>query len=99
MHEDDRPPSVDRAKLETRARLVSRMLALHGGGVEVVDVGADGAVKLAFTGLCTACWMRPITLENVVGPAFRDFDGVADVQVDGVRMSAAAQQRLSSRGA
>jgi hypothetical protein len=43
--------------------------------------------------------MRPITLENVVGPAFRDLDGVADVQVDGVRISAAAQQRLSQASA
>jgi Fe-S cluster biogenesis protein NfuA len=99
MHTNDTPASVDRAKLEARARLVSRMLAPHGGGVEVVDAGADGAVRLSFTGLCTACWMRPITLENVVGPAFRDLDGVADVQVDGVRISAAAQQRLSQASA
>jgi hypothetical protein len=51
-----------------------------------VDVGADGAVRLSFTGLCTACWMRPITLERIVGPAFRDLEGVADIQVDGVRI-------------
>ena len=99
MHPSDTPASVDRTRLEARARLVSRMLAPHGGGVEVIDAGADGTVRLAFTGLCTACWMRPITLENVVGPAFRDLDGVADVQVDGVRISAAAQQRLSQASA
>ncbi len=93
------PPSVDRGKVETRARLVSRLLASHGGGVEVVDVSADGAVRLSFTGLCTACWMRPITLERIVGPAFRDLEGVADVQVDGVRISAAAKDRLARASA
>ena len=60
-----------------------------------MDAGADGAVRVSFTGLCTACWMRPVTLQNVVGPAFRDLDGVTDVQADGVRISAAAHQRLS----
>jgi Fe-S cluster biogenesis protein NfuA len=99
MQTTDTPASVDRAKLEARARLVSRLLAAHGGGVEVVDAGPDGAVRLSFTGLCTACWMRPLTLENVVGPAFRDLDGVADVQADGVRISAAAQQWLSQASA
>jgi Fe-S cluster biogenesis protein NfuA len=99
MHPSDTPASADRTKLEARARLVSRLLAAHGGGVEVVDASADGAVRLSFTGLCTACWMRPVTLENVVGPAFRDLDGVTDVQADGVRISAAAQQRLSRAAA
>lgn len=99
MHTSDAPASVNRTKLEARARLVSRMLAPHGGGVEVIDAGADGAVRLSFTGLCTACWMRPITLENVVGPAFRDLDGITDVQVDGVRISAGAQQRLAQSSA
>lgn len=99
MRPSDTPAPVDCTKLEARARLVSRMLAPHGGGVEVVGAGADGTVRLSFTGLCTACWLRPITLENVVGPAFRDLDGVADVQVDGVRISAQAQARLSQPAA
>jgi hypothetical protein len=43
--------------------------------------------------------MRPITLENVVGPAFRDLDGITDVRVDGVRISASAGQRLAQASA
>jgi Fe-S cluster biogenesis protein NfuA len=99
MRTSDTPARVDGTRLEARARLVSSMLAPHGGGVEVIDAGADGTVRLSFTGLCTACWMRPITLENIVGPAFRDLNGVADVQVDGVRISARAQERLSQASA
>lgn len=87
---------ADRAAVEARAHLVTRMLQLHGGGVEVLESDTEGVVRLGFTGLCTACWMRPITLENLVKPAFRDLDGVREVHVDGVRLSRHAQEKLSA---
>ena len=87
---------ADLEAVERRAYLVSRMLNLHGGGIAVLDFSEDeGVVKLGFTGLCTACWMRPVTLEKIVKPAFLDLEGVTRVEADGVRISRQAQKRLT----
>ncbi|NIE66903.1 NifU family protein [Burkholderia sp. Ax-1719] len=86
---------TDLKAVEGRAKLVTRMLGLHGGGIEVIGFNeASGVVKLSFTGLCTACSMRPMTLESIVRPAFLDLDGVKDVDIDGVRISRFASARL-----
>lgn len=87
--------STDLAAVQARARQVSRMLNIHGGGVDVVDWDDSGTVRLRFNGLCTACWMRPITLTNIVEPAFMDLEGVERVEVDGVRYSKHATTRLA----
>lgn len=86
-------PKVDAHALELRVRAVSQLLASHGGGIEIVDSDQDDVVRVRFTGLCTACWMRPITQAQILDPAFRDLDGVRAVEVDGVRFSAQAQRR------
>lgn len=87
---------VDPHEVELRARAVSQLLASHGGGIEIVDSDDDDVVRVRFTGLCTACWMRPITQAQILDPAFRDLDGVRAVEVDGVRFSTQAQRRWSA---
>lgn len=72
---------------------MSRTLASHGGGLEVVDADDDGVVRVRFTGLCTACWLRPITQMQVLEPAFLDLEGVEAVEVEGVRFSDHARRR------
>lgn len=89
-------PKVDSREVASRARAVSRLLASHGGGIEVVDSEREDVVRVRFTGLCTACWMRPITQAQIIDPAFRDLDGVGAVEVEGVRFSKHAQNRWSN---
>lgn len=84
--------SVDRAAVDLRARAVSELLSSHAGGLEVVSF-EDGVVRVEFTGLCTACWMRPVTMLNIIEPAFLDMDGVDAVEVLGARYSRQARER------
>ncbi len=42
---------------------VRPMLAADGGNVELVDVSADGVVKLKLTGSCGCCPMSQMTLK------------------------------------
>lgn len=82
-------------KVAARAAVVDRMLWTHGGGVEVDDCDGE-TVRVRFTGLCTACPMRPLTIARIVTPAFEDLEGV-QVEVVGVRLSSQATERLSRR--
>lgn len=50
---------------------VGPMLAMHGGGVELVDVSDDGIVKVRLTGGCAGCPMSQMTLASVVEEAIR----------------------------
>jgi Fe-S cluster biogenesis protein NfuA/nitrite reductase/ring-hydroxylating ferredoxin subunit len=47
-------------------------LGSHGGDVELVDVGADGTVRLRLTGSCDGCASSATTLELAVEGAIRD---------------------------
>ena len=63
---------------------IDRALRLaHGGGLEEVRPGL-----VRFTGMCTACPMRPLCFEHSVRPL------LGDVQVVGMRWSDEAVERL-----
>jgi Fe-S cluster biogenesis protein NfuA len=86
--------SAARAAVERRAADVSRLLRTHAGGIEVVDVSGDGVVRLRFTGMCTGCMYRPVTMAATIRPALLALDGVSAVEAEGCRVSEAAEQRL-----
>lgn len=86
--------AVDLGVLEMRIAAVARRLALHVGTIELCEVSDDGAVEIAFGGMCTACPSRPITLAATVRPALLDVPGVTSVRARGVRISADAERRL-----
>jgi Fe-S cluster biogenesis protein NfuA len=86
-------PAADPDAVRLRARAVSQLLASHGGGIEIAGDQPGDVVRLRFTGLCTACPLRPVTLAAIIDPAFRDLPGVTAVEAEGVRFSARAQQR------
>jgi Fe-S cluster biogenesis protein NfuA len=88
-------PETDSPTVQPRARAVSHLLGSHGGGIKVIESKRAGVVRVRFTGLCAACWMRPITMTKIVEPALRDLDGVTAVEAEGVRYSTHAQKRLS----
>ncbi len=50
-------------KVEQALNKVRPMLAADGGNVELVDVSADGVVKLKLTGSCGCCPMSQMTLK------------------------------------
>ena len=55
-----------REKIEKALDKIRPMLAADGGNVELVDVSADGVVKLKLTGTCGCCPMSQMTLKNGV---------------------------------
>ncbi|MDD5108450.1 MAG: NifU family protein [Candidatus Omnitrophica bacterium] len=52
-----------REKIEKALDKVRPMLAADGGDVELVDVTADGVVKLKLKGSCGCCPMSSMTLK------------------------------------
>ena len=52
-----------REKVEKALDKVRPMLQADGGNVELVDVSADGVVKLKLTGTCGCCPMSQMTLK------------------------------------
>lgn len=50
-------------KVEKALEKVRPMLAADGGNVDLVDVSADGVVKLKLTGTCGCCPMSQMTLK------------------------------------
>ncbi|MDO8489429.1 MAG: NifU family protein [Candidatus Omnitrophota bacterium] len=52
-----------REKIEKALNKVRPMLAADGGDVELVDVTADGVVKLKLKGSCGCCPMSSMTLK------------------------------------
>jgi Fe-S cluster biogenesis protein NfuA len=85
---------VDRELLERRVARVSQALDAHAGGIELVQVDDDGRVKVRFTGMCTGCPLRPVSLAGLVRPALECVDGVSAVLAEGGRVSAEAEARL-----
>ena len=51
-------------KVEKALDKIRPMLMADGGNVTLVDVSADGVVKLKLTGSCGCCPMSQMTLKN-----------------------------------
>jgi Fe-S cluster biogenesis protein NfuA len=93
-HLEDRDDMV--SLVAGRLEFVERVLATHAGGIRLVEVTGDGAVRLRFTGMCAGCMLRPLTMANVVAPALSDIAGVTRVDAAGTRVSVAAYARMSA---
>jgi len=83
-----------RREVEMRLAEVNALMRAHAGGMELVEVGADGSVSLRFAGKCTGCELRPVTMASIVRPALLAVEGVKQVTAAGVRISEEAEQRL-----
>lgn len=55
-----------RDRVEKALDKVRPMLQADGGNVELIEVTADGVVKLKLTGSCGCCPMSQMTLKNGV---------------------------------
>lgn len=50
---------------------VRPMLSMHGGGVELIDVTAEGVVKVKLSGGCAGCPGAQMTIANIVESALK----------------------------
>ncbi len=57
---------IEKAKVEAALDKVRPFLVADGGNVQLVDVGADGVVKVKLTGACGGCAMAMYTLKGAV---------------------------------
>jgi len=53
-------------KVEKALNKIRPQLQADGGGVDLVDVGDDGIVKVKLTGACGGCPMAQMTLKQGV---------------------------------
>ena len=51
-------------KVQKAIDTIRPSLQADGGDVELIDVGADGVVKVKLTGACHGCPMSQMTLKN-----------------------------------
>ncbi len=76
--------------LDTQVR---PLLAIHGGGLELVEVTQAGEVRLAFDGACLGCSLKSVTYVLGIRQKLMPIPGVTEVTVEGVRLSRAALER------
>jgi Fe-S cluster biogenesis protein NfuA len=87
---------VDDGPVQRRVGEVSRLLGAHAGGIELERLDEQGRVGVRFTGMCTGCLFRPVTLATTIRPALLEVDGVTSVEAAGVRVSEHAARRLAA---
>jgi Fe-S cluster biogenesis protein NfuA len=80
----------DPREVAAHADAVSHLLRAHGGGIEVIAGDRPDVLRVRFTGLCTNCCLRPLTVATIVKPVLEDIDGVTDIEVEGIRISSEA---------
>jgi Fe-S cluster biogenesis protein NfuA len=78
------------AVLDTQVR---PLLAVHGGGVDLVELTPAGEVRLAFSGACCGCSLKSVTYALGIRQKLMPIPGVTEVTVEGVRLSKAALER------
>jgi Fe-S cluster biogenesis protein NfuA len=71
------------------------LLAVHGGGVELIEVTSAGEVRLVFEGACRGCSLKSVTYVLGIRQKLMPIPGVTEVTVEGVRLSRAAIERAA----
>ena len=72
------------------------LLKIHGGGVDLISVTADGEVHLEFQGACRGCALQSVTYAIGIRLRLLEVPGVSDVVMKGVRLSKAALDRTAA---
>jgi Fe-S cluster biogenesis protein NfuA len=71
------------------------LLAVHGGGLELLEITPAGEVRLAFEGACRGCSLKSVTYALGIRQKLMPIPGVTEVTVEGVRLSRAAIERAT----
>ncbi len=83
------------AVLDVLDTQVRPLLAVHGGGVELVEVTPAGEVRLEYQGACRGCSLKSVTYVLGIRQKLMPLPGVTEVSVEGVRLSRAALERAA----
>jgi len=59
-------------RVEAALEKVRPSLQADGGDVELVEVSAEGVVKVRLTGACSGCPMRQMTLQMGIGRVLKE---------------------------
>jgi Fe-S cluster biogenesis protein NfuA len=73
---------------------VSPALRGHLGGIDATGVDEQGRVHVRFTGACTTCAYRKMTLVGAVYPRLAAIDGVEGIACEGVPVTARELDRM-----
>jgi Fe-S cluster biogenesis protein NfuA len=55
---------MDHEEIQTSLNQIRPALQADGGDVEIVELGADGILKVRLTGMCGGCPMSQMTLKQ-----------------------------------
>lgn len=86
--------AVDIELLQRRLHQVNAVMSAHAGAVELLSVSPAGAVRLRFTGMCSGCLFRALTMKGTIEPALLELPGVSSVSAPGARISEEAAARM-----
>jgi Fe-S cluster biogenesis protein NfuA len=95
MSEDVRQDAVTAAVVVVLDTQIRPLLAVHGGGLELIEVTPAGEVRLAFEGACRGCSLKSVTYALGIRQKLMPISGITEVTVEGVRLSRAALERAA----
>jgi Fe-S cluster biogenesis protein NfuA len=95
MPEDVQQDAVTAAVLVVLDTQIRPLLAVHGGGLELIEVTPAGEVRLAFEGACRGCSLKSVTYALGIRQKLMPISGITEVAVEGVRLSRAALDRVA----
>ena len=72
------------------------LLHFHGGDVRVAEISPGGQVRLEYINACHGCNLQVVTHFVTVRERLLKVEGVSEVVAHGVRISEAAQRRITA---
>ena len=95
MSEDLQHDALTATVLVVLDTQIRPLLAVHGGGLELIEVTPAGEVRLAFEGACRGCSLKSATYALGIRQKLMPVSGITEVTVEGVRLSRAALERAA----
>jgi len=73
---------------------IKPLLKIHGGGIRFIKITDTGTVQLAFEGACLGCPLKSVTYALGVRQRLLQHPEIHEVEIEGVRLSKAALNRV-----
>jgi len=83
------------ARIAEHVEMLSDFLGQHAGGLTLENIAEDGHVTVRYTGMCTGCLYRPVTMGATIRPFLLEVEGVTGVEAIGSRMNDRANEMLA----
>jgi Fe-S cluster biogenesis protein NfuA len=82
------------AAVRERVEMLSDFLAQHAGGLTLESIDDEGKVTVRYSGMCTGCLYRPVTMGATIRPFLMEIEGVTGVEAVGSRLNDRAHAKL-----